>query len=236
MHFSSLYWVLLGHNSNSLIYYSLVAVLCNMTSMHIFQDFVQYKCIFVPLYGEWVSRWTLNKTFFKSVFLSLQYIFIYPPCTYSATPQFHFGLATHLSVQFNCLVFHRKKKQKKTVAIRQVIYIFLVCVFFLSPSSDFSGRLKLLYYSPRVCQIPEQLQTHHPSPVLCLRGNKVLGFPGWQICVIVLCPGWWEQLRGCMKRKRRGGKEGKRQAMKEGGRSVCLFKWKLSFFEGELLR
>ena len=77
---------------------------------------------------------------------------------------------------------------QKTVAITWVIYIFLVCVF-PSPSSDFSGKLKLLYYSPRVCQIPQQLQTHHPSLALCLRGNKVLGFPGWQICVIVLRPG-----------------------------------------------
>lgn len=81
---------------------------------------------------------------------------------------------------------------QKTAAIIVVIYIFHMCVFFflpVSPSSDFSGRLKLLYYSPGVCQIPQQLQTHHPSLALCLRGNKVSGFPGWRICVIVLCLG-----------------------------------------------
>lgn len=44
-----------------------------------------------------------------------------------------------------------------------------------SPSSHSSGTLKLLYYSLRVCQIPRQRQTHHPSPALCLRGNKVWG-------------------------------------------------------------
>lgn len=77
-------------------------------------------------------------------------------------------------------------------------------MFFFSFSfhSDFPGRLKLLYYSPRVCQIPQQLQTHHPSLTLCLGGNKVSGFPGWQICVIVLRPGRGEQLGGRRRREK----------------------------------
>lgn len=122
-------------------------------------------------------------------------------------PQLRSGQTTHLSVQFNCLI----SPPKKTAAIMWVIYIFLVCACFLSLSlsfSDFSGRLKLLYYSPRVCQIPQQLQTHHPSLALCLKGNKVSGFPGWQICVIVLCPSWgnnWVDTGG--ERRRKGRRE-----------------------------
>lgn len=119
---------------------------------------------------------------------------------------------------------------QKTVAIIWVIYIFVVCVFPFT-SSDFSGRLKLLYYSSRVCQIPRQLQTHHPSLALCLRGNKVSGFPGWQICVIVLRPGW-----GNNSVDTGGEKEWERRVMRAGGRPVSLLKWKLSFFEGELLK
>lgn len=63
-------------------------------------------------------------------------------------------------------------------------FISSLCVSSLS-LLQLSDSLKLLYYSPGVCQIPQQPQTHHPSLALCLRGNKVLGFPGWQICVIV---------------------------------------------------
>lgn len=109
-----------------------------------------------------------------------------------------------------------------------MIYIFLVWVFPF-PSSDFSGRLKLLYYSPRVCQIPRQLQTHHPSLALCLRGNKVSGFPGWQICVIVLQPSrLGEQLSG---HRRRAEKKGKRREKGDarGWQISVLFKVKIEF-------
>lgn len=151
-------------------------------------------------------------------------------------PRLRSGQATHLSVQFNCLISPPKNCGHRT----SDLYLPCVCVcafLSLSPSSDFSGRLKLLYYSPRVCQIPQQLQTHHPSLALCLKGNKVSGFPGWQICVIVLCPSWGNNSVDTGGEKRRKGeKEGERRAMWQGGRSVCLFKWKLSFFERKLLR
>lgn len=114
----------------------------------------------------------------------------------------------------------------KTVAITRVIYIFLVCVF-PSPSSDFPGRLKLLYYSPRVCQIPQQLQTHHPSLALCLRGNKVSGFPGWQICVIVLRPGWGNNSVDSGGEQRRKGMR-ERGAM-QGWQMSLPFKVKIEF-------
>lgn len=84
-----------------------------------------------------------------------------------------------------------KKKQKSWFICSWLCVCVCPCVVSSSPSqsSDFSGRLKLLYYSPRVCQIPRHRQTHHPSPALCLRGNRVSAFPGWQICEIVLPPG-----------------------------------------------
>lgn len=145
-----------------------------------------------------------------------------------STPQLRSGQATHLSVQFNCLI-----SPPKNCSYHKSDLYLLVCVF-PSPSSDFSARLKLLYYSPRVCQIPRQLQTHHLSLALCLRGNKVSGFPGWQICVIVLRPGWGGTTRRTQEESR-GEKGGERRATREGGGSVCLLKWKLSFFEGELL-
>lgn len=109
-----------------------------------------------------------------------------------------------------------------------MIYIFLVWVF-PSPSSHFSGRLKLLYYSPRVCQIPRQLQTHHPSLALCLRGNKVSGFPGWQICVIVLQPSrLGEQLSG--HRRRAEKKRNQREKGDAAGWQISLpFKVKIEF-------
>lgn len=119
-------------------------------------------------------------------------------------PRLRSGQATHLSVQFNCLISPPKNCGHRT----SDLYLPCVCAFLsLSPSSDFSGRLKLLYYSPRVCQIPQQLQTHHPSLALCLKGNKVSGFPGWQICVIVLCPSWGEQLSGHRRREKEKRRE-----------------------------
>lgn len=90
---------------------------------------------------------------------------------------------------------------------------------------DFPGRLKLLYYSPRVCQIPQQLQTHHPSLTLCLGGNKVSGFPGWQICVIVLRPGRGEQLGG----RRRRAEEKKKGTRASGWQISLPLKVKIEF-------
>lgn len=158
--------------------------------------------------------------------LTLYNTSLFGHCVISA-PQLRSGQATHLSVQFNCLI----SPPKNCSYHRSDLYL-LVCVF-PSPSSDFSGRLKLLYYSPRVCQIPQQLQTHHLSLALCLRGNKVSEFPGWQICVIVLRPGWGNNSVDTGGESR-GEKDGERRAMGErererGWRISLPFKVKIEF-------